>query len=71
MKYIHWTNKDIELLKRIYPDATKQQVKAAFPSHTYVAIKRRASELGLKKTLRNQRNWAEIAKNHKPVIFSA
>jgi hypothetical protein len=42
-----WTTDEIIILRRVYPVVTDDELKATFPRHSFIAVQRMASELGV------------------------
>jgi len=53
-----WSDEEKELLRKVYPTSSKEELLRLFPNRTYYSIKRMASLLGLKK----QKYWTEERK---------
>ena len=66
MSWFAWTSKQIKELRELYSTAPFSSLEVALAPHTPGAIRCKANELGLTK----RKRWADIARNHKPVIFS-
>jgi hypothetical protein len=70
-----WTNKEVAKLCELFPIMKSSRLAAGFPGRTWLSIKNKANELGLK--LRNrerprprQSKWLVIASEYRPVIFA-
>jgi hypothetical protein len=62
-KCVWWDEGELELLKRLYPTATKKEITRLLPKRTFLAIQRMASYLGIKKVQRDFILTPEISAN--------
>lgn len=51
-----WSVKDIELLRRVYPTASSEELQEMFPSRSLTAIRRKASKVSVRKD--KSQNWS-------------
>jgi len=58
-----WTNKQIALLREMYPTATKEEIQQALPTHAWSAIESMVSRQGFHRRA-PYRDWQEICRNH-------
>lgn len=68
MKYTAWTTTKIRRLRELYPVASWPILLHEFAPHTEMAIRRFASQMGLKRPQRT-RDWSSIAKDYTPKIL--
>jgi hypothetical protein len=63
-----WTCAEVIRLKQSYPRMSEADLAKAFPRHPIGSIFNKGQSLGIRR--RKGRDWAAIAKAHKPTVFS-
>jgi len=66
---LYWSEDEVKKLKEIYPFASRETLEKEFPQRSYVAITRKAYELGLKKTrFKNKKDFNNYIKKLRELI---
>ncbi len=65
-KYNRWTYRQLTLLRKSYPTATREKLAVEFAPHTIDSIRKMASQLKIRK----RRYWLTVAAAHTPIIFA-
>ena len=63
----HWTAKQEQRLREMYPRYPRYQIEQALAPHTWQAIRGRANQLGIPRASMH-RDWMKIAREHKPTF---
>lgn len=56
-----WTNREIALVKRLYPLAPQDEIQEMIPRHSWPRIRRIAAEHNVRRLTHGRAKWLRIA----------
>jgi hypothetical protein len=65
-KYVKWSRRELDLLFKLYPITSNEQLEREFPRHSASSIRSMAYNVGAKR----RRDWKKIAAQHTTTIPS-